>query len=669
MKSLSKDKVLRWVSGTQSQGGSGGGGGSADLAGYATQIWTEQNYVNKEFFSSLFKAYDADGNEVLPNDTETVIDNIKAMFGFWTEQYVSALGQGTGGGGGGASALSDLLDVEINNPTNGQSLVYDSALSKWVNAAGSGVDMETVWRYLAQSSTQQIDISHLTTALSGYATKQWVSDSYLTKTSAASIYLSKNDAAETYLTKTAASATYLSIEFFNRLFRAYNGDTLVNPNDTTSTIDNVKAMFGFWTEQYISALGQGTGGGGGGVGDVTWDLLADNSDTRQIALSHLTTALSGYATTSWVSQNFALKSDIPTLATLSWSGYSSGSYNGSKAKTISIPDNTNQLTNGAGFVTASIVNGYATQTWVNNQISDMATKTWANGQFLKLTGGTMTGAITMKANQYGSNYGIDMNNSDIINVNTIKTADLSDTWDEGFLFARTNGNWDSFRAADGDFYMNNNSGNDGACLHVSRLVLSSTNDAQGTAWNSPALCVGGSYSGAHIEIDSNEIMAKSNASTTTTLYLNAEGGNCVINEAAGNCGIGTGSPSYKLHVAGTIYATGNVTALSDARHKTIISDAAISVEQIAKMPAVVYRWNDGREDDGLHVGSIAQYWQKVLPEVVMRANDDEGTLSMQYGVAALVSSIITARKVVNHERRIKELEEENKKLKMKLKIA
>jgi hypothetical protein len=370
----------------------------------------------------------------------------------------------------------------------------------------------------------------------------------------------------------------------------------------------------------------------------------------------------------------------------------------------------------------------------------MATKTWANGQFLKLSGGTMTGAITMKANQYSPNYGIDMNNSDIINVNVIKTFDLSDSSDEGFLFARTNGNWDSFRASDGDFYMNNNSGADGACLHVSRLVLSSTNDAQGTAWNSPALCVGGNYNAAHIEIDSNEIMAKSNASTTTTLYLNAEGGNCVINEASGNCGIGTGSPSYKLHVSGTFCASGNTTvgdnlivnggdltinepnssgasaiwfqsggitkgnlrvkpsngefyfyqdtandgqssvwvnaggfyaygqvvSLSDARDKDVMGDISLNIEQIANAPAIRFMWKDGRDGKSMQAGSIAQYWYKVLPEVV-REKDDR--LSLSYGVAALVSSIITARKVVDHERRIKELEEENKKLKMKLKIA
>lgn len=38
---------------------------------------------------------------------------------------------------------------------------------------------------------------------------------------------------------------------------------------------------------------------------------------------------------------------------LSWSGYSTGSYDGSSAKSFVIPSNTNQLTNGAGFITSS----------------------------------------------------------------------------------------------------------------------------------------------------------------------------------------------------------------------------------------------------------------------------------------------------------------------------
>ena len=40
------------------------------------------------------------------------------------------------GGGGGASSLSDLDDVDINNPANGQILVYRGSNSKWENENG-----------------------------------------------------------------------------------------------------------------------------------------------------------------------------------------------------------------------------------------------------------------------------------------------------------------------------------------------------------------------------------------------------------------------------------------------------------------------------------------------------------------------------------------------------
>lgn len=64
---------------------------------------------------------------------------------------------------------------------------------------------------------------------------------------------------------------------------------------------------------------------------------------------------------------------------LSWSGYSSGSYDGSSTKSITIPNNTNQLTNGAGYITAS-----------------------ALGAYLPLTGGTLTGDLRLKDS---TNYG------------------------------------------------------------------------------------------------------------------------------------------------------------------------------------------------------------------------------------------------------------------------
>lgn len=46
--------------------------------------------------------------------------------------------QPSGGGGGGSSTLSGLTDVDITNPSNGQTLVYNSTSGKWENGAVGG---------------------------------------------------------------------------------------------------------------------------------------------------------------------------------------------------------------------------------------------------------------------------------------------------------------------------------------------------------------------------------------------------------------------------------------------------------------------------------------------------------------------------------------------------
>lgn len=56
------------------------------------------------------------------------------------------------------------------------------------------------------------------------------------------------------------------------------------------------------------------------------------------------------------------------------------------------------------------------------------------------------------------------------------------------------------------------------------VILSKTNDAQATTDNSPALIIGDTSVGTHIEIDGNEIMAKTSDTTTGSLYLNNDGG-------------------------------------------------------------------------------------------------------------------------------------------------
>lgn len=120
----------------------------------------------------------------------------------------------------------------------------------------------------------------------------------------------------------------------------------------------------------------------------------------------------------------------------------------------------------------------------------------------------------------------------------------------------------------------------------------------------------------------------------------------------GKVGIGTTSPSYKLHVNGEAAATSFVNT-SDIRKKDIIENLNLDVEDIAKAPIFKFSWIDPEMPEGVNVGTSAQYWQTIIPEIVTEADDDDKTLSMQYGVAGLVSSIALARKVVEQEETIK----------------
>ena len=101
---------------------------------------------------NAYLTYDAQNNaiRVSANADGTGAASFYAIGG------VSALGYGPGGGGGGASALTDLVDVEISSPSNGQSLVYDSTTQKWVNAMAS-LDENNLFRKIA--NTRDINFS------------------------------------------------------------------------------------------------------------------------------------------------------------------------------------------------------------------------------------------------------------------------------------------------------------------------------------------------------------------------------------------------------------------------------------------------------------------------------------------------------------------------------
>lgn len=126
---------------------------------------------------------------------------------------------------------------------------------------------------------------------------------------------------------------------------------------------------------------------------------------------------------------------------------------------------------------------------------------------------------------------------------------------------------------------------------------------------------------------------------------------------------GAASMTGPLHVDKGIYTEGYVTARgqntsSDARLKDVTGNVELDIRAIARAPAVFFRWKDTGGED---VGSIAQYWQALMPQLTPRRPD--GMLGLQYDKAALLGVVTVSRKVLDHEERIAALEVENASLK------
>jgi len=107
-------------------------------------------------------------------------------------------------------------------------------------------------------------------------------------------------------------------------------------------------------------------------------------------------------------------------------------------------------------------------------------------------------------------------------------------------------------------------------------------------------------------------------------------------------GNGRGSRTGVTVRAANFFADSAVSVVSDERKKIVSKEMVLDLDKIADAPSVLFKWRDSQEDTE-HVGTIAQYWQKVLPQVV--CEDHEGNLSMQYGTVALVAVISVAREL------------------------
>lgn len=250
----------------------------------------------------------------------------------------------------------------------------------------------------------------------------------------------------------------------------------------------------FYAQGGIAALGStGSGGGGGGQGDVTWALLADNTDTRQIALSHLTTALSGYATQSWVMQQI--------------SGVGGGT-----VTRVDIGTTQYNPTNGVVSLPA-----YPTSLPASDVSAWAKASTKPSYSFSEITG-------TAAASQIP-----DLNASKITS-GTFAAARIPDLSGTYAAVGRVN-------TLEG--YFTNGVANSAAKLSTASKVLFGN-----TYWTSGGVPTSIGYDASH---------------TANLSYVGNIDSLLYFNTTNSTVGIGTSSPSYKLHVNGTIGVNGNTT--------------------------------------------------------------------------------------------------------------
>lgn len=548
----------------------------------------------------------------------------------------------------------------------------------------------------------------------------------------------------------------------------------------------------FYAQGGVTALGQSSSGGGGGQGDVTWDLLK-SSDTRQINISHLAgdanyagvmSILTGYTTSG---KNYKVQEDSyhHLYVNVPWTDNNTTYTNGTG---LSLSGTTFSINS---TYQTYISNGNTAYGWGNHASAGYALQTSLNAleYFNSITRGS-DGAITFTTNKSNSTT-LDLSHQHSFQELTDKPTTI-----EGYGITKPSY---AFSEITGTATANqipsiqniNSFGTYVYSAQISRTantVLAAPNGSAGVAsfrslvaadipslsWSKitsgkPTTLSGYGITDACTQSTANGLLytmslnndGTINVSTlggttkysidfthqhsflelvdrpTTTDGYGITGGKMTGNlYVLGNVGIGTSSPSYKLHVngesyfenwmfvnssvralgielqpsnssaghgghidfhynqssadyttrliedasgrlklIGDFYATGGVTALvatsSDIRKKNVVSyDLPLTLNQIADAPTIKFTWKDNAKL-GEQVGSIAQYWQKVLPQTIRVEKDD--TLSLQYGVAALVAAITTARKVVDHEKeiaqlknRVKALEEENKMLKTEL---
>lgn len=310
-----------------SDGGTGGGGGgavalyqlldvekNADITGVAGATkgsvltfngdkWYADKPKTAAGISNLFTALDKDGNDVDLNDESKLgtITNIRANYALWSVDWISAKGKSSGGSGGGGGLINLVYGFESLGGTfdnNDNSATFNAfTINEIWKLASSGLTNVTV----TGSGNAVTDVikgsdgrSLTFTKGSTFATKSEFDalntkfNDFLTGSDADDI-INKWSELEVFLQGMKESdnlAVILQSKMdktaFSKLFTALDASgNEVDPSDDTKTIASIRANFGFWGVDYISAKGVSKGSGGTGGASTLYqlvDVLANDTE-------------------------------------------------------------------------------------------------------------------------------------------------------------------------------------------------------------------------------------------------------------------------------------------------------------------------------------------------------------------------------------------------------
>lgn len=170
-------------------------------------------------------------------------------------------------------------------------------------------------------------------------------------------------------------------------------------------------------------------------------------------------------------------------------------------------------------------------------------------------------------------------------------------------------------------------------------------------------------------------LSTSTSSTSTTLAATASAVKAAYDLANGKQSPATTLAGYgitngvakdssgNVTITGNLIVNGDVSSGSDVRFKNVIEDKTLNIEDIANAPYFSFMWND-RDDETVHAGTSAQYWENIIGELV---EDDNDFKKLNYSSLGVAMGISLAKTVVKQEQKINDLEDQIELLKQELK--